>query len=197
MTTTAEPGAGGATAARFVGQRVTRKEDPRLLSGRGRYVDDVTLPGQLHVAFVRSDVPAGRIVGVDTSAAEALDGVIRVITAADLPPDVPLWTTTSGPPAVAPDMRVLATDDVRFVGDPIAAVVASSRYLAEDGAELVEVEIDPTPAVATLDDAMAEGAPLVHPELGTNVFGAPPAADPELDAIFAGAAHVVTRTFAM
>ncbi len=192
---TAAPGLG---AARFVGQSVRRREDPRLLAGRGRYADDVTLPGQLHIAFLRSDVAAGRIVGIDTSAARALPGVQAVLTGADLNPiSGPLWTTTNGPPAYGPNLTPLAGDDVRFVGDPIAVVVASSRYLAEDACELIEVDIEATAAVASLEAALAENAHVVHPELGTNVVDAPRAPDPELDEILAGATHVITRTFAM
>jgi carbon-monoxide dehydrogenase large subunit len=184
------------SGARFVGQRVARREDPRLLTGRGRFVDDVTLPGQLHVAFVRSDVAAGRIVSLDADAARALPGVRAVLTGADLNPvSGPLWTTTLGPPVFGPPLHPLAAADVRFVGDPIAVVVAENRYIAEDACELVQVEIEPTPAVARLEDATADGAPIVHPELGTNVVDSPAAPDAELEEIVAGAAHVVTRTF--
>ena len=193
MTTAPTP-----AAARFVGQSVKRREDPRLLSGHGRYADDVTLPGQLHIAFLRSDVAAGRVRSIDTRAAREMPGVHAVLTGADLNAvSGPLWTTTVGPPVDGPTLHPLAGEEVRFVGDPIAVVVASSRYLAEDACELIEVDIEPTPAVATLEDALAEGAPLVHPELGTNVIDAPRPPDPELDAVLAGAAHVVTRTFAM
>ncbi|MDE3205072.1 MAG: xanthine dehydrogenase family protein [Acidobacteriota bacterium] len=185
-------------AARFVGQSVKRREDPRLVSGHGRYVDDITLPGQLHVAFLRSDVAAGRIRSIDTAAAAALPGVRAVYTGADLNSvSGPLWTTTNGPPADGPPLLPLAADDVRFVGDPIAAVIATSRYLAEDACELIEVDIEPIAAVATLEDAMADGAHVVHPEIGSNVMEFPAAPDPELDEIMAGAAHVVTRTFSM
>ena len=185
MTATQTP-TSGVTAARFVGQSVKRREDPRLLAGRGRYADDIALPGQLHIAFVRSDVAAGRIVSIDTSAAAALPGVHAVLTGADLNPvSGPLWTTTMGPPMGGPPLHPLAGDDVRFVGDPIAMVVASSRYVAEDACELVEVDIDATAAVSTLEAAMAYGAPLVHPEFGSNVIDAPAPADPELDQILA------------
>jgi carbon-monoxide dehydrogenase large subunit len=191
--TTTQPSAG-----RFVGQSVKRREDRRLLSGHGRYADDVTLPGQLHIAFLRSDIPAGRIRSIDTTAALALPGVRAVLTGNDLNPIAgPLWTTTNGPPAFGPPNLPLAGDDVRFVGDPIAMVVACNRYVAEDACQLIEVDMDATPAVSTLEDAMADGAPLVHPELGTNVFESLRAPDPELDEILATAAHVVTRTFAM
>ena len=185
-------------AARFVGQSVKRREDPRLLSGHGRYADDISLPGQLHVAFLRSDMAAGRIVDIDTVAARALPGVHAVFTGADLNPmSGPLWTTTNGPPAYGPPLLPLAATDVRFVGDPIALVVASSRYIAEDACELIDLHIEPIPAVATLEDAMAAGAPVVHPELGTNVVDVPCPPDAELDEILATAAHVVARTFAM
>ena len=188
----------GQTAGRFVGQSVKRREDPRLLAGRGRYADDVNLPGQLHVAFLRSELPAGRIVRIDTTEARSLPGVVAVLTGADLNPiSGPLWTTTTGPPLDGPPLQPLAGDDVRFVGDPIALVVASNRYIAEDACELIELDIEPARAVADLEDAVAEGAPVVHPEIGTNFIDAPQAPDPELDAILAGAAHVVTRTFAM
>src|SRR5437764_491984 len=111
---TAIPGAG---AARFVGQRIKRREDPRLVTGRGRFADDVTLPGQLHIAFLRSDVPAGRIVKIDITAARALPGVRVVLTGSDLNPiSGPLWTTTNGPPSYGPNMSPLAGEDVRFVG---------------------------------------------------------------------------------
>jgi aerobic carbon-monoxide dehydrogenase large subunit len=188
----------GTAAARFVGQSVKRREDPRLLTGHGRYVDDIALPGMLHIAFLRSDVPAGRIRRIDTTEAKALPGVRAVLTAADLNGSSgPLWTTTMGPPAYGPPLVPLAQDDVRFVGDPIAVVVASSRYVAEDACELIEVDIDATDAVSTTADAVAEGAPVVHPELGTNVVDAPQADDPELDAILASAPTVVTRTFSL
>ncbi len=185
-------------AARFVGQSVKRREDPRLLAGRGRYADDVTLPGQLHIAFLRSDVAAGQIHRIDTTEAKAAEGVAAVLTGVDLNGiSGPLWTTTNGPPAFGPPMHPLAGGDVRFVGDPIALVVASSRALAEDACELIDVDIEPTPAVSTFEQAMAPGAPLVHPELSTNVLEAPRPPDPALDAVLEGAAHVFTATFAM
>jgi carbon-monoxide dehydrogenase large subunit len=169
-----------------------------LLTGHGRYVDDVTLPGQLHVAFLRSDIAAGRIVRIDTSAARAVPGVQAVLTGADLNPMAgPLWATIAGPPTVGPPLHPLAAEDVRFVGDPIALVVATTRYIAEDACELIDVEMEPTAPVVTLDEAMSTGAGLVHPEMGTNVIEAPRPPDPELDAILGSAAHVVTETFSM
>jgi aerobic carbon-monoxide dehydrogenase large subunit len=192
MTTDMAPG------ARFVGQRVKRKEDPRLLSGHGRYVDDISLPGQLHAAFLRSDVAAGQIRSIETGVARGLPGVVAVLTGADLNPIAgPMWTTTNGPGTGPFPFLPLAGEDVRFVGDPIALVVATSRYIAEDACELIKVDIEATPAVVGLNTAVADGAPVVHPELGSNLIDTPPAPDPGLDEVLAGATHLVTRTFAM
>ena len=182
-------------AGRFVGQSVKRREDPRLLTGHGQYVDDVMLPGMLHCTFVRSDVARGRIVRVDTEAARALGGVIAVLAASELNPHAgsmqpTMMLTTPGAP-----LRPLAAGDVRFVGEPIVLIVAESRYIAEDAAELVEVEIDAEPAVVDFEHALDDGAPIVHPELGTNLGAemAFPVA-PELEAVLQGD-HVVRRTF--
>ena len=179
-----------------MGQPVRRREDPRLLAGRGRYVDDVVLPGMLHAAFVRSPVARGAIRGIDTSAARVLDGVVAVFTAADLnEPGRPFWKTMIGPDG-GPPHRLLAEGDVRFTGDIVALVVAETRYLAEDGAELVDMDIDPLPPVLDPAAADGEGTPLVHPELGTNLADElPEMPRPDVDAVFASAAHVVTETF--
>ncbi|HEV7524381.1 MAG TPA: xanthine dehydrogenase family protein molybdopterin-binding subunit [Acidimicrobiia bacterium] len=183
------------TAGRFVGQSVKRREDPRLLTGHGRYVDDIVIPGMLHCTFVRSDAARGRIVRVDVDAARALDGVIAVLTADDLNPHAgtmqpTMLLTTPGAP-----LRPLAATDVRFVGEPIVLVVAESRYLAEDAAELVEIEIESEPAVIDVERALDADVPIVHPELGTNLGAemAFPIA-PELEALLQGE-NVVKRTF--
>jgi aerobic carbon-monoxide dehydrogenase large subunit len=154
--------------------RVLRNEDARLLTGRALFVDDVHVPGMLHVAFVRSMVAHGRLTGVDASAARALPGVVAVYTAADLgdysrpapllvnPPPIP------GHVFHACTHHPLATDKVRHVGEPIAMIVAESRYLAEDAINEVVVDIDPIDAVVDLEAAMASGAPLVHEHLTSN-----------------------------
>src|SRR5437899_2099365 len=120
-------------AGRFVGQRVARHEDARFLAGRGRYVDDIALPHTLHVAFARSDVARGDVVSVDTTAAATMPGVAAVLTAADLNHLVREWLV-DGEALQGGNrpFRVLADGDVRFVGEPIAMVVADSRYRAED-----------------------------------------------------------------
>ncbi|HEV3452117.1 MAG TPA: xanthine dehydrogenase family protein molybdopterin-binding subunit [Acidimicrobiia bacterium] len=185
-------------AGRFVGQAVRRREDPRLLTGHGTFVDDVVLPGMLHAAFVRSDLPRARITGVDGRAARAFPGVHAVLTGADLNPGVgsmqPTMFQGDPPPSPCAPLRPLAEDDVRFVGDPVAIVVADSRYLAEDACELVAVDYEPLPPVVDAEGA-ATSPELVHAELGSNValrVASPP--DPELDSTFETAPHVVTET---
>jgi len=188
------------TAGRFVGQSVRRKEDPRLVSGHGRYVDDVVVPGMLHAAFVRSDLARGRLARLDVTEARALPGVHAVLTAAELDPHVagPMLPSmfADGRQGVCAPVRPLADGDVRFVGDPIALVVAESRYVAEDACELVEVEYEPLTPVVDFERAAEDTTNLVHPELGSNVastMATPP--DPTLDEALASAAHVVTETF--
>jgi len=187
------------TAGRFVGQSVLRREDPRLLTGHGRYVDDVMLPGMLHCTFVRSDIARGRITRLDVSDARVLPGVIAVLTAADLNEHAGVMQPTMLLEMAGAPLRPLAGADVRCVGDPIALIVAESRYVAEDAAELVEVEIEPEPAIVDMAAALADGAPLVHSELGSNVGAemAFPIAS-ELQSLLDGerpGTHVVRRTF--
>ena len=136
--------AGDATAARWVGERIPRVEDQRMITGHGRYVDDLAKPGMVHAAFVRSTVARGRITGLDVSAACRAPGVLAVLTAAEVNPRVhQLGRTVPGRGPDQTPRRVLADGDVRYVGEPIAIVIAESRYLAEDAAELVSVEIEP------------------------------------------------------
>ena len=156
-------------SARYAGARVPRVEDARLLTGHGTYVDDVQRPGMLHACFVRSPFARARIGSIDTSAA-ALAGVHAVFTAADLNPGIheQWYTAWKG----VPESRkpALAEDEVRFVGDPVAMVIAVDRYVAEDAAELVDVEYEPLPAV--VDYATAhEREDLVWPEWEHNVLG--------------------------
>jgi xanthine dehydrogenase molybdopterin-binding subunit B len=144
-------GAGGAVqAARYAGSRVQRVEDARLLTGAGTFVDDIARPGMLHACFVRSPHARARIEAIDCAEALALPGVEAVFTAADLNGDVrEAWYTGTG--ALVPDTPrpPLAADEVRFAGDIVALVVADSRYIAEDAAELVSVDYEPLPAVAS------------------------------------------------
>jgi len=155
-------GAGGAT--RYAGARINRVEDARLLTGRGTYVDDIALPGMLHACFVRSPFPRAALRGIDAAAALALPGVRFVFTAADLNPDaVEQWHSMSGPGGPETPRPPLAEGEVRFVGDPVALVIADNRYLAEDAAELVEVDYDPLPAVVDFVTAADNPALEVFP----------------------------------
>ncbi|MGY1707622.1 xanthine dehydrogenase family protein molybdopterin-binding subunit [Geodermatophilus sp. SYSU D00697] len=177
---------------RYVGQRVRRSEDPRLLAGRGRFVDDVDEPRQAVVAFVRSPIASGRIVAVDTAAAEAAPGVVAVLTAADLAPYCPGWRgLLSWPGMVAGEQTALATGVVRHVGEPVVLVAAGSRAEAEDAAELVVVDYEELPAVLDPVAALEPDSPLVHEDLGTNLCFAAPFGTGDVDAAFAGAAAVV------
>jgi len=160
-------------AERYTGASIKRSEDPRILTGAGRYVDDIKLPGMLHAAFVRSPMAHARVLSVDVSAARALPGVVAVLTGAELEA-----ITVPGPDALmalvgwagpTPEFTLLATDKVRLVGDPVAVVVAESRYLAEDGCELVEVEYDDLPPVVDAAFALDPGSPPLFANLGDNI----------------------------
>ncbi len=156
-----------AMAGSILGAAVKRVEDPRFITGRGTYLANKTIDGALWMAVVRSPVAHGRITDIDVSGATGAPGVVGVYTAADLdlPPLAP------GAPGADPATArpILAVDVVRFVGEPVAVVVAEDPVAAVDAAGEVWVDIDPLPAVATVDAALADGAPLLFPELGTNV----------------------------
>jgi len=179
---------------------VKRREDPRLLTGHGTYVDDVVVPGMLHATFVRSDLARARITRLDVDAARAHPGVTAVLTAAELNDgwgsmQPTMFVGDAAPSPTAP-LRPLADGDVRFVGDPIALVVADSRYVAEDAAELVEVDYEAMAPVVDFETAAGDTENLVHPELGSNIaMRVPSPTDPDLDRIFETAAHVVSETF--
>ncbi|MFI5046781.1 MAG: xanthine dehydrogenase family protein molybdopterin-binding subunit, partial [Acidimicrobiia bacterium] len=188
-----DPTAVGAT--RYAGSRISRVEDPRLLTGRGTYVDDIVLPGMLHAAFVRSPYARAAIRSIDTSAARDLPGVRFVFTGADLNPGVKgQWHATTPPGSPETPTPPLAEVEARFVGDPVALVVAESRYIAEDAVDMVEVDFDPLPAVVDYTTAEQNGD-LVHEAHGSNLIaeggGLPPAA---LEEVFASAAHVSSAT---
>ncbi|CAN7600033.1 xanthine dehydrogenase family protein molybdopterin-binding subunit [Phenylobacterium sp. LjRoot219] len=185
----------GLAVPRFIGKRMTRKEDARLLTGQGCFVDDVVLPGMLHAAFVRSPVARGRIRAIDASAARELPGVHAVITAEDLAPlDVQMVSFFLISPPPGPKVHPLASGRVAHVGDPIALVVADDRYIAEDAAGLVVVDIEPEAPVVGMHAALAVGAAGVHPDSDGNIAATEARPDPELDAIFKTAPHVVSRT---
>ncbi|MGH7554517.1 MAG: molybdopterin cofactor-binding domain-containing protein, partial [Longimicrobiales bacterium] len=187
--------------SRYFGQPVRRNEDLRLLTGGALFVDDVHVPGMLHTAFVRSPLAHARILGVDIGAARSRPGVVAVYSAAELGT---FWQhgplLVSPPPIEGHVFHVrthpfLARDKVRHVGEPIAVVVAESRYLAEDAAEAVQVEYEALEAVVDLERALAPGAPLVHDDLDSNVSAHVHQRKGDYDAARAGADLLVVRRF--
>jgi len=184
-------------AARYIGQSVTRKEDQRLLTGHGQYVDDITVPGLLHAAFLRSDIARGAITRLDVDAARALPGVVAVFTWSDFHGQFgAAWHAMLGEELQVPPP--LAITDVRHVGDPIAIVIASSRYIAEDACDLIEVDIDAAQAVVEFSTAQLDTDNIVHAGWGlaSNAMVAMPFTpmSPDLDQAFDDAAHVVECT---
>jgi carbon-monoxide dehydrogenase large subunit len=191
--------------ARYFGAAVKRREDPRFLRGDACYADDVKLPGMLHAAFVRSPHAHARLVAVRADAATAVSGVVRIFTFADLERWMkPLPLFGAPPPRLAAaikfDIRqapqwALCRDRARYVGEPVAMVVAESRAHAEDAVDLIAVEWEPLPPVADMAKAGEPGSPLVHPEWGTNVAVSFAHAIGDPDAAFAQAEVVVSETF--
>src|ERR1700687_1164065 len=165
--------------AKYFGASVKRKEDPRYLRGEGRFVDDIKLPGMLHAAFVRSPYAHARITAIRTEAAKRLPGVAHVFTFADLERWMkPLPLFGAIPPGLSARVAVmmrqigqlaLCRDEARHVGEIVAMVLASSRALAEDGCELVEVDYEPLPVLADAVAAAEPGAPVLYPEWGDNI----------------------------
>jgi carbon-monoxide dehydrogenase large subunit len=185
--------------SRWIGAPIARNEDPRLLAGRGCFVDDVRPAGLLHAACLRSPHARARIRRVDAARARALPGVHLVLAADDLGA-----VNQPGPlliphPALAEPrtQRPLAVDAVRYVGEVVALVVAESRYLAEDAAELIEVAYEPLPAVVDPVQALAAGAPLVHADVPGNRAARFPQCVGDPDGAFRGAARVLRARLAI
>jgi aerobic carbon-monoxide dehydrogenase large subunit len=181
-----------------VGQPVPRTEDPKLVRGEGRYTDDLSLPGQAYAAIVRSSHAHGVLKGIDSSAARAMPGVLAIYTGADLQAAgygglkcVPPFKNRDGTPMKKPLRPALATDKVRFVGDPVACVIAETAIQAKEAAEAIALDIEPLPAVTKASEAMKLGAPQLFDDVPDNIaldyhFGD---ADKVKEA-FAKAAHV-------
>jgi carbon-monoxide dehydrogenase large subunit len=181
-----------------IGQAITRREDQRLLTGQGKYIDDVSLPNEAHVVFVRSPFARARIKSIDTKAAASASGVVAVLTGKDLLADTigefpigPGLQRADGKPMTAPPYYALATDEARFVGQAVAAVIAESRAQAEDAAEQVAVDYEELPVVTSVEAALASGAPQIWDDAPRNIaaetqFGNKQATD---DA-FARAKHI-------
>ena len=198
----------------FIGRPMPRLEDARLITGRGRYTDDVSYPGQAYAAFVRSPHPHAHIRDIDTAPARAMPGVLAVLTAADyaaaggrgighfaVPADAhdvkkPFTHEWSGPPAFEHAQLPLAADTVRYIGEPVAVVVAETAALARDAAEHVAVDYDPLPAVTDVRAAIEPGAPLVHETAPRNLALDVAIGDAAaVEAAFASAHTVIAHRF--
>ena len=190
---------------KLVGQRVKRREDPRLIQGQGTYVDDIKLVGMQHLAFKRADLAHGRLQSVDTSAAQALDGVEAVFTGAqiaELLEPMPIGTPFPSPPH-----RAVAVDVVRYVGEPVAVVVARDRYVARDAADAIVADYEPLPAVVDPEEAMTGKPAVLHEDFpnnlavpfipgGTGVDSKGNVDDTEIDRAFAEAEVVISQRMA-
>jgi len=180
------------------GAAVPRKEDPALLQGRGRFVDDIHLPGMLHAAFVRSPYAHAKVGRIDKQAALALPGVHAVLTFEDLPESAQRQTL----PLLVPHPAIkyaalpyaLAKDEVCYAGEPVACVIADDRYIAEDAAQLVDIDFDPLPAVNDCRAALDAAAPRAHTRAESNVAARFPVKVGDADRAFERAAHVFRET---
>ena len=181
---------------RSVGAAVRRLEDPAIVKGGGRFVDDLLLPGMLEVAFVRSSEAHARIGKIDTRNAAALPGVHSVMLLKDLGVDKRMVQANPHPLLRQNITQYpLARDEVCYVGETIALVIAQDRYLAEDAASLVQVDYEPLPVVVDVRDAARPGAPLVHAGSPDNLVGRIPWQFGDADAAFASAKHVFRESY--
>ncbi|PZS05403.1 MAG: carbon monoxide dehydrogenase [Pseudonocardiales bacterium] len=184
------------TETHVIGQPRKRKEDARLITGQARWTDNITLPGMLHFALVRSPMAHAKISSVDVSAALQRPGVLAAFSGADLAADLGslpcAWPVT--PDMVHPDHHPLATDEVRYVGDAVAVVVARDRYAVADAIEAVEVDYEPLPAVVNMEEALKDEV-LVHSQAGTNKCFVWPFDGGDYDAVKATADIVFKRRY--
>ncbi|HLN87670.1 MAG TPA: molybdopterin cofactor-binding domain-containing protein, partial [Candidatus Limnocylindrales bacterium] len=154
----------------YIGSRVKRKEDNRLLRGIGKYVGDIHRPGMVHAAILRSTHAHARLGKIDSTAALKLPGVIGVLTAADMPRLKTIPMRTGIIPGLERSQQTpIATTKVRYVGDPVAVMVAENRYIAEDALELIDVEYEPLGAVTDARQSMQAGAPQIHDATPNNI----------------------------
>ncbi len=191
---------------RYVGRSILRREDARLLTGRGQFVDDLKLPGTLHAVFVRSQLAHARIRSVDLTRALKAPGVVYALAGAELikilppVPDTQLalprkWTTQVQHTFLNPQQPLLAHDKVRHVGEAVAVILAESRYLAEDAAALVTVDLEPLPALVDPEAALKPGAPVLHDKYRTNLIGEFRVAKGDVEAALKRAPHRLKRRF--
>lgn len=181
-------------ARRYVGQRIKRTEDPRLICGLGHYVDDIKLPDMLYVAFLRSIYAHARVKSIDVSEAAHAPGVVAVYTGKDVAHKIgPVPCASSLPGLKVPDHRVLATDKVYFAGHPVAAVVATDRYAARDAVDLIMVEYEELPPVTDPEEAAKPSSPLVHEQFGDNIAYRMTSGSGDIDAALASADRVIKQ----
>ena len=194
-------------AQTFVGQRIPRKEDARLLRGRGRFTGDIKLPRALEAAVLRSPFAHAAITSIDTSEAKRLDGVVDVLTAADLrggvlPFSRPFYAKVH--PAVLEDTglelrpyhaQLLAEEKVFRVGEPVALVLATDRYVAEDALELIQVDYEPLEVVVDPERALEADAPIIHPEFGDNIHARFRSARGDVEGTLENAPHVLRQRY--
>lgn len=180
-------------ADKYVGKRVKRAEDPRLIRGLGHYVDDIVLPDTLHVAFLRSVYAHARIKSIDVSEASHAPGVVAVYTGKDASSKIgPVPCGAALPGLKVPDHRVLATDKVYFVGHPVVAVVATSRYAARDAVDLILIDYEELPVVVDVEGA-AKGGPVIHEQFGDNIAYKMTSGTGDIEAALASADRVVKQ----
>src|ERR1700757_603817 len=190
----------------FVGRSMPRREDHRLLTGRGQFIADFDLPHMLHAVFVRSPVAHARIKAIDLTRAAAAPGVVYALGGIELArhlppvPDTQLslpgkWTAQVQHKFINPQQPLLAHDKVRHVGEAVAVIVAQSRYAAEDAAQLVTLDLDSLPAVVDPELALRPGAPIIHDKFQTNLIGAFTIGKGDIAAAFARSPHKLQRRF--
>jgi carbon-monoxide dehydrogenase large subunit len=178
----------------YVGKPMKRVEDPRLVKGIATYVDDLRLPGMLHAVFVRSPHAHARITNIGVDAARAVTGVVGVFTGADVNAHCGTVPCAADIPGLkAPKHTVLAGERAYYVGHPVVCVVAATPYAAADGADAVEVDYDPLPAVTDPEKALESGSPLTHPDLGSNVAYTWNLTGGDVEAAFKNADRVITQ----
>ena len=182
-----------ATATRYIGARVQRKEDPRLLRGQATYTDDVVLPGMLYAVFVRSPHAHARIAKIDGTRAQREPGVVAVLTGEDTKSTGATWIFFNFPEQKSSKHLPIATDKARFAGDAVAVVVAETRRAAKAAAGLVDVDYEPLPVLTEMEKALGPDAPVIHEELGTNLAFNYPVKGGDIEKAFRDADVVVKQ----
>ena len=175
----------------FIGASIRRVEDPLLISGKGCYVDDINLPGMLHMMVLRSAYPHAKIVSMDTGTARSMKGVVAVVTGPELPERLNINAQVMFPGQKIPPHPVLARGAVHAPGTPVAAVVAESRAIAQDACNAIEVEYQALPSIQNAEDALKPGAPLAREELDSNICYTAVKKGGDVDKAFAQADHIV------